>query len=185
MLFTALLAVLCVSASALADPLPVKNHPLVDDHPRARAGIGFDVGIPDGVAVGLVVSPWLPWMKVEGAATYNFMSEGFRGSVTLDPFKFPVGLTLTGDLGGYFPSALIGVHNSPTVAYTYENILLGVEFGNRSGCRFFFRGGLTHLDINASNFQNTFTLPMGTTVGDPHVSAWAAPALKIGLQWLF
>ena len=103
----------------------------------------------------------------------------------MDPFKFPVGLTLTGDVGGYFPASVPGVAKSPTLAYTYENILLGTEFGSRSGFRFFLRGGITHMDVNASGLDKSFTLPGGATLGSPHVSAWAAPAVKIGMQWLF
>ncbi len=151
---------------------------------KLRLGFGMDVGVPDGAAVGIVASPWLPWLKVEGAGTYNYISEGMRGSVTLDPFKSPISLTLTGDLGGYFPGSIPGVNKSPTFGYVYENALLGLEVGKRTGFRFFLRGGVSHADVSVSNFNQAFTLPTGAMVGNPNVSL-LMPSAKLGFTWLF
>jgi hypothetical protein len=152
---------------------------------KFRLGAGLDVGVPSGGSLGIVMSPWIPQLKLGVYGSYNGLAPGMKGSATIDPFNFPVSLTLTGEVGGFWAGQVPGVNGSPSVSYTYENLLLGLEFGKRTGFRFYFRGGLTHLDANVSNFQNTFTPPANVSVGNPHLSATAAPAVAIGLQWLF
>jgi|SRR5271165_2608570 len=182
-------------APAIA-PLPTDNssyyhhseyHPDVSSSSpyKFHAGLYSGVGFPSGAEIGLLVSPWLPWLKLGAGANWNYVGEGLSGHATIDPFKSPIALTLTGEAGGFFPATVPGVkNNSPTLAYTYEDILLGLEFGSRRHFRFFLRGGVAHVDANVSNFGNAFTLPAGVSIGNPNVSL-VSPAGRIGFDWLF
>lgn len=172
-----------VSANAFADN---EYHPNVQtgEGNKFKAGVGFDVGT-DGAALGLVVSPFIPAIRLEGAFTYDYVGEGLRGSASWDMFRFPISPILRADVGGYFPFSVPGMNNSPTFSYTYENLLGGIGFGKRSGFRFFFMGGTTHIDLNASGFGKSFTLPQGTSLGNTaNVDGWI-PSGKLGFDWLF
>jgi len=151
---------------------------------KLHAGLYSSVGFPGGAEIGLLVSPFLPWLKVGVGGNYNYVGEGLSGHATLDPFKSPVSLTLTFDGGGFFPSSVPNVKSSPVIAYTYEDALLGFEFGSRRHFRFFVRGGVVHIDANVSHFGNAFTLPSGVSIGNPNVSL-VSPAGKLGFDWLF
>ena len=151
---------------------------------KFHAGLYSGIGFPGGAEIGLLVSPFLPWLKVGVGGNYNYVGEGLSGHLTLDPFSGPVSLTLTGDFGGFFPSTVPNVKSSPTVAYTFEDVLLGLEFGSRRHFRFFVRGGVAHIDANVSHFGNAFTLPSGVSIGNPNVSL-VSPAGKLGFDWLF
>ena len=151
---------------------------------KFHAGLYSDVGFPSGAEIGLLVSPWLPFLKVGVGGSWNYVGEGLSGHATADLFNAPISLTLTGEGGGFFPSTVPNVHNSPTVAYTYESALLGLEFGSRRHFRFFLRGGIAHVDANVSNFDKSFTLPSGVSIGNPNVSL-VSPAGKLGFDLLF
>ncbi len=181
-----------VSATA---PVPTDNSSYyhhTEYHPDVRssspykfhAGLYSDVGFPSGAEIGLLVSPWLPFLKVGVGGSWNYVGEGLSGHATVDLFNAPISLTLTGEGGGFFPSTVPNVHNSPTVAYTYESALLGLEFGSRRHFRFFLRGGIAHVDANVSNFDKSFTLPSGVSIGNPNVSL-VSPAGKLGFDLLF
>jgi len=166
---------------------PTEYHPDIRAslHPhQLHAGLYLDAGFPSGASAGVLVSPWLPWLKLGVGGNYNYVGEGLSGHVTLDPFHFPVSLTLTGEAGGFFPSTIPGIKNSPTVAYTYESALLGLELGSQRHLRFFLRGGISHVDASVSNFGTAFTLPNGVSIGEPNMSL-VAPAGKFGIDWLF
>lgn len=152
-------------------------------HHKLAFGVSADVGFPSGIGIGVVASPYLPWLKLGLGYNNNVFGQGMSGRITLDPFNSPVGLTLTGEAGGFW-SFTVPVNNSPDISYTYESALLGAEFGNRSHLRFFLRGGVAHIDANVSNFQHAFTLPNGSVVGNPNANL-VAPAAKIGIDWLF
>ena len=113
----------------------------------------MDVGLPDGAALGLVVRPRFDWLRIGGAVTHNGIAPGFRLGVTIDPIDFPIAPTLTIEGGHYWQGTLPTVQNSPTVGYNYANIHLGLEIGNRANFRFFLRGGVSYVDVSASNIQ--------------------------------
>lgn len=151
-----------------------------------RVGPALTAGFPSGVSAEVVVSPKpIPWLQVGAGVSENFLAPGLIASLTLDPMPWAVGLTLGGDVGGFFPATVPDQNGaSPTFSYTYEDVEAGVRFGRRNHFNFFLRGGASHIDLNASNFQNAFTLPNGVEVGDPHASVWT-PSAKFGFQWLF
>jgi hypothetical protein len=171
------------TAFAGEDPTVVNNPPS-----RFRfLGMGFSVGAPSGVALGIIGRiPKINFLKLELDATHNGLAMGMKGDATLDFIKFPIAPTLTLSYGGNWGGQVPGVDKSPTVSYQYESALLGLEMGSRDSFRFFLRGGITHINVNASNLQKLIgSKDSSLTVGDATLSAWAAPAAQLGFQWLF
>lgn len=181
-----LAAALFSAGSAIADDNANPYRPVVVSESQYKFRIGPDLsaGVPDGVGLGLAISPWLPFVKVEGAITYNYLGEGGRVGLTLDPMPFPVGLTLTGDVGGYWNETIPVSGARPTVSYNYENLLGGLEFGSQKHFRFYLRGGMSHIDGQVGNFQQAINLNNGITIANPHFNGWI-PAGKLGFTWLF
>lgn len=148
-------------------------------------GLGFDVGVPEGAAVGVVVSPYFYWAKVNLHYTNNYFASGGRAGLTLDPVKWAIGPTLTteyGFTGKFNPSDTFG-KNLPDASYQYVNIQPGLEFGSPNRFRFFLRAGFTHLWANAYNF-NSVVNTANTTVSDPKANLWLMPTFKLGFSVL-
>jgi hypothetical protein len=181
----------------VAAPSPVQQ---MDKAPTAVAprhrmfGVTMDVGVPDGAALGIVVRPRFDWLRIAGAVTHNGIAPGLRFGVTLDPIDFPVAPTLTVEGGHYWQGTLPTVSDSPTVGYNYANIHLGLEIGSRATFRFFLRGGVSYLDVNASNINmgssgtvaaNGAGAMSGSGIGNPSFSGWLAPSGKLGFSVYF
>lgn len=179
-----------LDATADDDPWhpPPQNPALTQVVPQPRfryVGLSFDIGAPDGAALGVVVRPHLNWLRLDLAGTYNGLAPGLRGGLTLDPIKFPMVPTLTLEGGGTWPGKVPGVSNSPEVSYDYVNLHLGIEFGNRDTWRFYLRGGWSYINAQVSDFQNAITLPSGVSIGNPTLSGWVAPSAKLGFAIYF
>jgi hypothetical protein len=163
--------------------------------PRHRTfGMTMDVGVPDGAALGLVVRPRFDWLRIAGAVTHNGIAPGLRLGVTVDPIDFPIAPTLTVEGGHYWQGTIPGVSDSPTVGYNYANIHLGLEIGSRSAFRFFLRGGVSYVDVSASNISmgsngtvaaNGASAMSGSGIGNPSFSGWVAPSGKLGFALYF
>jgi hypothetical protein len=181
-----LATLLSYASNAIADDNanPYRPHVVSESPYQFRAGFDLSAGAPDGVGLGLVVSPWLPFLKMEGAITYNYLGEGGRAGITLDPMPFPVGLTLTGDVGGYWNETIPVSGSRPTISYNYENLLGGIEFGSQKHFRFYLRGGMSHIDGQVGNFQQAINLNNGITIANPVFNGWI-PAGKLGFTLLF
>lgn len=173
------LSILLTSSSSYADESaqPKPKHKWV--------GLQGDIGVPDGAAAGIVVSPYFYWLKVTGSYTNNYFVSGGRLGVTFDPIKFGVGLTFTSEYGftGKFnPSDVVG-ENLPTASYQYVNFHPGLEFGNPNGFRFFLRGGPTHMWADTHNFNDVVN-NKSITVSDPSAKVWVTPTFKLGFAWI-
>lgn len=156
-----------------------------ESSPRFRyVGMNFDVGAPDGAALGVVVRPHLNWLRLNLAGSYNGLAPGVRGGLTLDPINFPVAPTATFEYGHFWDGTVPGVHQSPEVGYDYANLHVGLEFGKRDVWRFYLRGGATWIDAHAGGFQSTINLPNGVSVGDPTIQGWL-PSGKLGFAIYF
>jgi hypothetical protein len=173
-----LLGVLSFTSNAIADETKAEK-------PRHKwVGLQADLGVPEGGAIGVAVSPYLYWVKVVGSYTNNYFAQGGRAGLTLDPIKFGVGLTFTSEYGfttKFNASEIVG-ENLPTTSYQYVNFHPGLEFGSPNGFRFFLRGGPTHLWADTHNFNEVIT-NKSITVTDPSAKVWA-PSFKIGFTWL-
>ena len=171
----ALCALTFTGASAYADE---------DSQPRHRTvGVGLDVGVPDGVAVGVVVRPVVNWLRLEAAGTYNLMAPGIRGGLTLDPVNFGVAPTFTFEGGHAFEGNVPHIDKQIGVQYNYANLHLGLEFGRRDYWRIFLRGGVSYLDLQTSGFQNA-TKVGGFNLDNPSFDGWL-PSAKLGFALYF
>lgn len=171
----------CIDAKGVA--YPCKPEPKKERY--RYLGMQFDIGLPSGVALGVVGRvPQVPWFKLGLAATGTLMP-GIRGNVMFDPIKFGVAPVANIDLGHQFPFAIPGVKNSPDIGFSYVDLNAGLAFGNRDKFRFLLLSGYSYLFGSASNFQALITsAPKGLTLANPTFTGWI-PNLKLGFEWLF
>lgn len=164
------LSIFCISTIASA-----KSH-------RNWIGPQFDVGIPDGLVLGVAFRP-INQLRLVASGTYA-LGPGIRGEATFDPIVFPVAPTLTVDVGRDFGSRVpfIGT-KSPHIDYWYTNFQLGLEFGNRNSWRFFLRGGPTWIDLHAQQLNNLIA-DSSLKISDAEAKGWI-PSAKVGFVLLF
>jgi hypothetical protein len=165
---------LSAAAEAKEDPKPLK-----------ALGVQLDVGIPNGVGLSFITRP-IHWAHLNFGGTYNGMAPGMFAGLTLDPIKFPIVPTLTGELGGSWRGHLIGVKDAPDLSYIYANLWPGIEFGGRDSWRIFVRAGVSWISGTVydaarwtKNSDNTISF------SNPHFSATVAPTGKLGFLFYF
>lgn len=181
-------ATFCIADYASADPV--------------RAGFGVDLGVPSGVAAGVVVNPALDWARLQASLTYDYLSPGGRLSLQLDPMAliqvqhrrwdnpelvwykrdFPFGV-FADVQGGFQPLAAIPGHdNLPKVGFDYLNLYGGIRLGNPNGFHWNLEAGPTYMHVITSNFQAVLngTNTNGLVLGNPHVNGWFAPTFDTG-----
>lgn len=182
-----------VHAPAAAAPLAKSA-----EKPLPKLGLGLDAGVPDGVAVSGVYRPFR-WLRTELGGSYNMISKGVRGGVTLLPFGMGPSATL--EAGRYFEGDANGIAAKFTggssdnailqrIGYDYANAHLGLDFGMRRVV-FFIHGGLSYIRANIHNINSEISGGMaagdmgstgGTTVSfnqDPSVRI-ITPSVKLG-----
>lgn len=149
-------------------------------------GMQFDVGIPDGVALGVSVHPVVDWARLNLSGTYNGLSPGIRGGITLDPINFPMAPTLTLEGGHAFEGKVPGVDKVPSFDYNYLNLHLGLEFGNRRSWRFFLQGGPSWVHVQTHNFQAVVNSnDPSLSISDPSANGAVVPTAKLGFVLFF
>ncbi len=171
------------AAAAIPDSLP-------------RFGVMADAGLPDGAGGSLVFRP-RRWLRAHGGGSYNMISAGFRGGVTLLPFGMGPSATL--EAGHYFDGDANGLarrfagqsFQSPLlekVGYNYANAHLGLDFGYQR-VTFYIHAGMSYVQAKVHNVDAAVGSPTdvsssGTTEisfkQDPVVRAWF-PSAKLGL----
>jgi hypothetical protein len=165
---------------------------------RALVGIMADAGLPDGAGASLVLRP-RRWLRAHGGGSYNMISAGFRGGVTLLPFG--TGPSATVEAGHYFDGDANGLartfagqsFQSPLlqkVGYNFANAHLGLDLGDRR-VTFYLHAGMSYVQAKVRNADAAVT-PGGETAGtgsgtteiafkqDPVVRAWF-PSAKLGV----
>jgi hypothetical protein len=160
------------------------DHPVVESPRHRMVGMIMDLGVPDGVALGLVFRPQFDWLRLAAAGTYNGMAPGVRLGVTIDPIAFPIAPTLTVEGGHYWEGRLPMINDAPSLSYSYANFHFGLEAGNRATYRFFVRGGASWIEGSTANFQSTAG-GGGPAIGNPSFNGWLAPSGKIGFAAYF
>lgn len=174
--FNASLVVKSEPHTQVAPTLPAK--------PRFRwFGLQLDAGAPDGVALGVIVRPSLNWLRLNASGTWNYLSYGVRGGLTLDPINFPIAPTLTVEGGHFFYGTIPS--EQLQVSYDYLNLHGGLDFGKRDVIRFFIHGGVSYMNVYTKNFSTLFNHSDTITLSDPTFSVRAAPSLKVGIFYLF
>ncbi|MEO1336600.1 MAG: hypothetical protein AAFV29_13200 [Myxococcota bacterium] len=116
-------------------------------------GLVFDVGVPDGMNLGLVVRP-LSVLRVHAGGAFNLANFGLRAGVAYVPFNFWIVPTVVVEGGHFFEAsprdivsslASVDVDYVPeSLSYTYANAHLGLELGG-DRFTFFLRGGYSYL----------------------------------------
>ncbi len=157
--------------------------PLRSQAEPLRLGVGFDAGVPDGVALGAVTRPTVDWLRIELAASYNGLAPGGRIGVTLEPIPFLVEPTFTVE-GGFAASGRIPTtSNTPRLSYQYVNLHLGIEVGDPEKVRVFLHAGPSYVHISSGGFQDL--VGQDFTAADPTAKAWLVPTAKLGFVWTF
>jgi hypothetical protein len=171
------------------------------DAPRLpRFGVGFDVGVPDGIALNLFFRP-IKMLRLEAGPLYNIAGFGIRGGVTFAPIDFVISPTLTAEVGSYFSGNVGNIvqlvsHQAPTgglgaalsdVRYSFTNLHLGLEIGSPRSVMFTLHFGLSYvwgklpgLGQSLQNSSGDSTL----TIQDP-TFRFIVPSAKVGLMVFF
>lgn len=163
------------------------------ERPLPVLGLGLGAGIPDGATVSGVYRPF-SWLRAEVGGSYNMISKGVRGGVTLVPFGMGPSATL--EAGHYFEGDANGIARKfagagfddnavlQRIGYDYANAHLGLDFGMRRVV-FFIHGGMSYIRANVHNINSELAASGdtgGTTVTfnqDPTVRI-ITPSVKLG-----
>jgi hypothetical protein len=157
-----------------------------------RLGLMVGGGVPDGATGSAVFRPF-SWLRTEAGLSYNMISRGVRGGISLLPFGSGPSATL--EAGHYFNGnangiarsiAGAGFHDSAIlqqVGYDYVNAHLGLDFGTRRVV-FFLHGGMSYIRANVHNVNEQIGSTSGSTTvsfnQDPTVRV-LTPSAKLGL----
>ncbi len=193
----AALSVLLFTATSFGQDGQIAKAPLAK--PAAKRlrvlGLMLDAGVPDGATVSGVYRPF-PWLRTELGGSYNMISKGVRGGVSIIPFGMGPSATL--EAGHYFDGNANGIARSiagggfqdnavlQRIGYDYANAHLGLDFGARRVV-FFIHGGMSYIRANVHNVNTEISNGMssgggGTTVSfnqDPIVRIFT-PSVKMG-----
>ena len=146
---------------------------------RRLFGLTTDLGLPDGINLGLVVRP-TSWIRAHGVGGTNTASVGFRGGITAIPYWFwHFGPSITLEAGycklGDFNDALRTFFQVPSwmngyvqqAGYTYYNAHFGLEFGRGNLTGYLHFGG-SYMDVKVRT-PHAVTIPPVT--GAPQSSS--------------
>jgi len=194
----------CQTGSSLSNSNNVAakdSRPASESKPTTSAssrsfGASLDVGVPDGIMLGLAARPW-SWVRAQAAAGTNGIGPGIRGGVAL---RLPTEISpsITVEAGQYFEGNANGLasklggssyRGSPMadkIGYQFANLHLGVEFGNEHSM-LFLHGGVSYLHTQLHHVNDALQVNNGpsdaSTViavnGDPRITAWV-PSIKLG-----
>lgn len=188
------MSLLTLAGAVHAQEGAVVQAPLVKpvERPLPKLGLGLDAGFPDGAALSGVFRPF-SWLRTELGGSYNMISKGVRGGVTLVPFGMGPSATLEG--GHYFDGDANGIASKfgghsdnailQRVGYDYANAHLGLDFGKQRVV-FYLHGGMSYIRANIHNINSEIPSGMGSTGGttvsfnqDPIVRVMT-PSVKLG-----
>jgi hypothetical protein len=193
----AALAVTLFAATGRAQEGQVSDAPLEKrvEKPLPAIGLMVGAGVPDGATASLVYRPY-SWLRAEAGGSYNMISKGVRGGVSLIPFGMGPSASL--EAGHYFDGNANGIARSiagggfqdnavlQRIGYDFVNAQLGLDFGVRRVV-FYIHGGMSYVhanvhDVNAQ-IASSMTASSSTTVTlnqDPTVRI-LTPSAKLGL----
>lgn len=156
-------------------------------------GMQFDLGVPDGIALGIVASPCQYWVKVTGAATSNGVGLGWRLGLILDPIDFGIGPSFTAEYGSYgmFNVSSLAGTDLPDVSYSYINLHGGIEFGDPKSFRFYLKAGPSWLFLETDGLmgvvleksENDYTDL--SKLSELDATLFVIPTAKLGFTLMF
>ena len=159
-------------------------------------GVSSDVGMPDGLNVGLVVAP-ADWLRLGASVGTNSASLDYRGGLSLIPmgwgpsFSAEVGhcnTAATTSIIRYFFSVPSWVQPYvQQLGYTYFNVHVGFDYRFK-GLTLFIHGGYTYLmgtvhapDLIVVDSKTNTTVSIAQD-GNVHAHTLSA---KVGLIYMF
>jgi hypothetical protein len=159
-------------------------------------GLSSDIGLPDGLVLGLVLAP-VDWMRLGAAMGTNSASFGYRGGLSLVPMGWGPSFSLEVGHCNTAPttSAIRTFFTVPSwvrpyvqqLGYTYINAHVGVDY-RIGGLTLFVHGGYTYLMGTVRSPQAVVVDSKTNTtlkiVQDGSVSAYTLSA-KAGLIYMF
>lgn len=159
-------------------------------------GALLDVGVPDGVGISALYSPWY-FVRAHAGVMSLWYATGIRAGITLTPFDYWINPTLSGEYGHFFRSDLTSLIPSnadkflkaavSAVSADYFSAHLGLEFGRPQHFQFYVRGGISTLTTDLPNFATKFrqlsTNP-NLEVSNPSLHA-VTPSAKLGFLLYF
>lgn len=149
----------------------------------SKIGIQTDIGIPDGISLGLTIKPNLSWLRINVAGTYNLMAPGIRTGLILDPIDYVVSPVLSFEAGTFGKGTVPFLNKNHDISYGYINLHSGIEFGVKNKWKIFFHLGPSFISMKIYNFS------AGTNnqvlLKDPSISVIVNPTAKIGIVYFF
>lgn len=162
-----------------------------DEHP-VRIGAIADLGVPSGLALGVVVHPKADWLTGSVALTHNSLNFGGRLSVKFDPIAYIFPKLFIGgflDLQGGFAAdgTVPGYSEYPSINYQYINVYAGFRLGKPNKFHWNFEVGPSYIHIASGSFQSMLGKyqSAGTTFGNPSIQGWFLPTFVTGPEILF
>jgi len=162
-----------------------------------RFGLLVDAGVPGGAGLAAMFRPWRP-LRVEGGVSWNTVSVGLRGGVTVVPFEWGVTPTLHLEGGHFFDGDASRFSSDAgakvlltSVPVDYLSASLGLEIGSQDRFVFFLRMGLCWIRSEAQNVAQAIAAAnpgLGTRVksADDMPLLLQAPTVSVGvLLFLF
>src|SRR5450432_3741787 len=126
-----------------------------------RLGVMLGAGVPDGATASAVYRPF-SWLHAEAGGSYNMVSKGVRGGVSLLPFgvgpsvSLEAGHTFDGNANGLARTFAGSSYSDNAVlqriGYDYANLHLGLDFGGRRVV-FFIHGGMSYVRATVHNLN--------------------------------
>jgi hypothetical protein len=191
-----------IASTALAQEGQLSSAPLEKrvERPLPAIGLMVGAGVPDGATASLVYRPF-SWLRTEAGGSYNLISKGVRGGVSLIPFGMGPSVSL--EAGHYFDGNANGLARNiagggfqdnailQRIGYDFANAHLGLDFGMRRAV-FFIHGGMSYIrasvhNVNTEISSGTASGGMGSSGGttvsfnqDPIVRVFT-PSVKLGL----
>ncbi len=178
-----------VAATASAQPsLTALGEQSADE--SGTVGVMTDVGVPDGATASLVVRPTRA-LRFEAGLAHNYISPGYRASVTYIPFASWATPVLSIGYGTFLERDANSVakqidptFTSPVlekVGYDFANARVGLELGKKY-FTFFIHAGVSRVTGTVHNLdqvvaaQTASDSTITVTSTDPKVTLWGASA---------
>jgi len=132
---------------------------------RADIGVQIDAGVPDGANGSIVYRPFAH-LRLHAGGSYNGVSPGVRGGLSLIAFDYGITPSLTVEAGHFFAGdanpmveRFTGQEaNDPAlseISYDYANAHLGLEFG-KSVVTFYVRAGMSYIRSQVRHLNESF-----------------------------
>ncbi|CAN5252231.1 hypothetical protein BH11MYX1_BH11MYX1_43840 [soil metagenome] len=176
-----------VAGTASAQPSVIARG---EQHASGKVGVMTDVGVPDGATASLVLRPTRA-LRLEAGVAHNYISPGYRASVTYIPFASWATPILSVGYGTFFErdanpavQKLDPSFSSPVlekIGYDFANARIGLELG-RKYVTFFIHAGVSRVTGTVHNLdqvvaaQTAADSMITVTSTDPKVTLWGVSA---------